>query len=360
MFCTQPFNHIDVIVENDMMQIQPCNVWSGHRFTGGDYSEYIKPIQTKIKKNFSHGCKICKVDEALGSNSRRLSSNQLSKDQNFRTDKIFSVGLRYGTLCNAKCMICDHTRSTGWIKDAIKLGRDVEPQYLMDKTKMIDIKHVYQNFDLTDLKYVEFHGGEPLLHSYPEQFLKLFGNQSTVVKINTNGSILPNKDLIKELSKCKRVDILLSIDDIEDRFELLRYPLKWNKIMENLEWYKQQQYRIAVTPTISTLNIWYIEKFFKWLLINVGTDIYPQFVDFPSYLNIKHLNAGVKKILKEQLSFADKSLKAVTSRIDQDGQDHTTEMLNYVQKLDAIRNTNFPTVFKEWYDVIQDSLHRKS
>ena len=360
MFCTQPFNHIDVIVENDMMQIQPCNVWSGHRFTGGDYNEYIKPIQTKLKKNFSHGCKICKVDEALGTNSRRLSSNQLSKDQNFRTDKIFSVGLRYGTLCNAKCMICDHTRSTGWIKDAIKLGRDVEPQYLMDKTKMIDIKHVYQNFDLTDLKYVEFHGGEPLLHSYPEQFLKLFGNQSTVVKINTNGSILPNKDLIKELSKCKRVDILLSIDDIEDRFELLRYPLKWNKIMENLEWYKQQQYRIAVTPTISTLNIWYIEKFFKWLLINVGTDIYPQFVDFPSYLNIKHLNAGVKKILKEQLSFADKSLEAVTSRIDQDGQDHTTEMLNYVQKLDAIRNTNFPTVFKEWYDVIQDSLHRKS
>ena len=215
--------------------------------------------------------------------------------------KSISVGLRYGTLCNAKCMICDHTRSTGWIKDAIKLGRDVEPQYLMDKTKMIDIKHVYQNFDLTDLKYVEFHGGEPLLHSYPEQFLKLFGNQSTVVKINTNGSILPNKDLIKELSKCKRVDILLSIDDIEDRFELLRYPLKWNKIMENLEWYKQQQYRIAVTPTISTLNIWYIEKFFKWLLINVGTDIYPQFVDFPSYLNIKHLNAGVKKILKKQL-----------------------------------------------------------
>ena len=64
--------------------------------------------------------------------------------------------------------------------------------------------------------------------------------------------------------------------------------------------------------------------------------------------------------LKEQLSFADKSLEAVTSRIDQDGQDHTTEMLNYVQKLDAIRNTNFPTVFKEWYDVIQDSLHRKS
>ena len=360
MFCTQPFNHIDVIVENEILQIQPCNVWSGHRFTGGDYDKYIKPIQTQLKENFADGCEICKVNETFSFNSRRISANQFSKSKNFNTEKIFSVGLRYGTLCNARCMICDYTRSTGWIKDAIQLGEHVEPQYVMNKTKMVDIENVFQNFDLSHLQYVEFHGGEPLLHSYPEQFLQLFGNESTVVKINTNGSILPNKNLIKAFSKCKRVDILLSIDDIEDRFEILRYPLKWNKIMHNLEWYKQQDYRIAVTPTISTLNVWYLEKFFKWLLANIGTDIYPQFVDFPLYLNIKHLNSDCKNLLKEQLSFAGNSLQSITSKIDQDGEDYTQEMLNYIKKLDTMRNTDFPTVFKEWYNVIQDSLHRKS
>ena len=290
MFCTQPFNHIDVIVENEILQIQPCNVWSGHRFTGGDYDKYIKPIQTQLKENFANGCQICKVNETFNFNSRRISANQFSKSKNFNTEKIFSVGLRYGTLCNARCIICDHTRSTGWIKDAIQLGRHVEPQF----------------------------------------------------------------------AKCRRVDILSSIDDIEDRFEILRYPLKWNKIMHNLEWYKQQDYRIAVTPTISTLNVWYLEKFFKWLLANIGTDIYPQFVDLPLYLNIKHLNSDCKNLLKEQLSLAGNSLQSVTSKIDQDGEDYTREMLNYIKKLDTMRNTDFPTVFKEWYNVIQDSLHRKS
>ena len=27
MFCTQPFNHIDIIVENDQVLLQPCNTW---------------------------------------------------------------------------------------------------------------------------------------------------------------------------------------------------------------------------------------------------------------------------------------------------------------------------------------------
>ena len=39
MFCTQPFNHIDIIVENNEVMLQPCNVWTSKRFNIKEYQE---------------------------------------------------------------------------------------------------------------------------------------------------------------------------------------------------------------------------------------------------------------------------------------------------------------------------------
>ena len=36
MFCTNPFNHMDVVVENENILIQPCNVWAGKKLSIND------------------------------------------------------------------------------------------------------------------------------------------------------------------------------------------------------------------------------------------------------------------------------------------------------------------------------------
>ena len=102
----------------------------------------------------------------------------------------------------------------------------------------------FDNFDLDDLKYVEFHGGEPLMQSYPVEFLKKIKNlDQLIVKFNTNLTLLPSPELNDLLKKCKRVDFLLSVDDIGDRYEMLRYPGKWDVFTKNIDTLKKEGYK---------------------------------------------------------------------------------------------------------------------
>lgn len=361
MFCTQAFNHIDVIVENEHVKMQPCNVWKGQRYeqniNNETYAEWVSEKQKILKNNFTPQCINCQEAEKIGATSRRLSSNSFSNDNGFPTDSIVSIGLRYGTLCNARCMICDHTRSTGWVKDALSLGSNVHDRHKVKKNKLPKIERLFDNFDLSNLKFVEFHGGEPLLHSYPEDFLEHFANPSLTVKINTNGSIFPSAHLQKMFAKCKQVDILLSIDDINQRFEQLRFPLQWNDLTTNIESYKKLNVKLAVTPTISALNIWYLNELLEWSIKNVSIEIFPQFVDdYKPFLNIENLNKELKDKLLLRFDKPNVLHRSIRQRLLQEGQDLTSDLLNYIKSLDNLRSTNFPQQLGEWHGIVESTL----
>jgi hypothetical protein len=194
---------IDVIVENEHVYVNPCNHWSTH-LSIDQYKKNIKNIQNTLKTKFHKCCGICSNEEKYGARSRRQAVNQFHKDNQLLLDKIQSIGLRYGTLCNSKCIICSHVRSSGWINDSIELGVDVNPKFLFKKNKMPGVDFLFTQFDLSDLKYVEFHGGEPLMQTYPLEFLKKIKNlKQLVVKFNTNLTVLPSQQLQEILKKCK-------------------------------------------------------------------------------------------------------------------------------------------------------------
>ena len=363
MFCSQAFNHVDVIVENQHVQMQPCNVWSGQKYesrlSNQTYFEWVSSKQKILKDKFTAQCDSCKNAESIGMTSRRLSCNSFTKQNNLPTNSIASVGLRYGTLCNAKCMICDHTRSTGWVKDALSLGINVDDRYKMKKKEMPDMQTIFSNFDLSQLKFVEFHGGEPLLHTYPEEFLECFGNEALTLKINTNGSVFPSPRLQKLFATCKQVDILLSIDDIGGRFELLRHPIKWKDLLSNIQGYKKLNVRLAVTPTISALNIWYFDEFLQWVIKNCSIEIYPQFVVGDKvFLDIKNLHSNIKQKLLNRFTKDSKLHNSIRQQLLQEGQDLTQDLINYIESLDKLRGTNFQQQLGKWYEIIQDTLHR--
>ena len=48
MFCTQPFNHIDVVVENDKVLLQPCNVWTAKKLNINEYKNNIQEVKDTI------------------------------------------------------------------------------------------------------------------------------------------------------------------------------------------------------------------------------------------------------------------------------------------------------------------------
>ena len=91
MFCTQPFNHIDVIVENEKVQLQPCNVWSSKRHGIIDYQKNIQEIQNTLKENYYYpGCETCFREDKNNIRSRRVAQNQFSNDNNISTKKLQS------------------------------------------------------------------------------------------------------------------------------------------------------------------------------------------------------------------------------------------------------------------------------
>ena len=355
MFCTQPFNHIDIIVENDKVMLQPCNVWSGERYTINEYKNNVQDLKDILQKSYYYpNCKVCYYEDKKNIRSRRVAQNEFVKDNQLSVTKLQSLGVRYGTLCNSKCMICSHSRSSSWVVDSEKLGYKIEPQYRFKKNLLPGVDIFFDNFDLDDLRYVEFHGGEPLMQSYPYEFLKKVKRlDQLIVKFNTNLTVLPSKELNDLLQKCKRVDFLLSVDDIEDRYEILRYPGKWQKFIKNIEIIKQQGYKTMVYNCLSSLNIFYCIEFYKWATKNFGNEVHSQFVTDNHILDISYLPQYSKDVVLEKIkNYKGKIFDSIRANLNIKNEDYSEDLKKYILDLDKIRETNFLKTFKEWWTIL--------
>jgi hypothetical protein len=323
MFCTQPFNHIDIIVENDKVMLQPCNVWSEDKYTMEGYKAGVASLQEALKTKFHNGCKICKNEEAQKIRSRRQATNEFAQDNKLSMTKLQSLGVRYGTLCNSKCMICGHSRSSSWVVDSEKLGYEIEEQHRFKKNLLPGVDVFFDNFDLGDLRYVEFHGGEPLMQ------------------------------LDELLKKCKRADFLLSVDDIGPRYEILRYPGKWGMFVNNMETLKQRGYRTMAYNTMSSLNIFYAVEFYKWAVKNFGNEVHSQFVVDKKHLDISYLPQHAKDCVLEQIAnYKGKIFDSIRQKLNTNKEECSQELIKYILDLDGIRNTNYPETFKEWWTIL--------
>jgi sulfatase maturation enzyme AslB (radical SAM superfamily) len=358
MFCTQPFNHIDIIVENDQVLLQPCNTWHiKKKFSIAEYKDNIEELRTTLKHTYHHaGCRDCIKNDKMKIRSRRVVQNEFSEDNNLSTDRIQSLGVRYGTLCNSKCMTCTHMRSSSWVADAEKLGLHIDDKYRFKKNLLPGVDVFFDNFDLDDLRYVEFHGGEPLMQSYPYEFLKKVKKlDQLVVKVNTNLTVMPSPELEELLKKCKRVDFLLSVDDIGPRYDMLRFPGKWDTFVNNMETLKQRGYRTMAFNVLSSLNIFYAVEFYKWAVKNFGNEVHSQYVVDISHMDISYLPQHAKdRVLERIADYKGKLFDSIRTKLNDKNEDLVDDLKKYIIDLDGIRNTNYPGTFSEWWDILTE------
>jgi hypothetical protein len=355
MFCTQPFNHIDVIVENEKVLLQPCNVWASKRYDIKDYQNKIKEIQNTLQENYHYpGCETCFREDKNNIRSRRVAQNQFSNNNNLSTKRLQSLGIRYGTLCNSKCMICSHHRSSSWVGDAEKLGIEIKEQHRFKKKLLPGMDVFFENFDLDDLRFAEFHGGEPLMQGYPVEFLrKVKKLDQLIVKFNTNLTLLPSNELNTLLKKCKRVDFLLSVDDTGDRYEILRFPGKWDIFLKNMSIIKNSNYRVMAYNCLSSLNIFYCVDFYKWATKNFGVEVHSQFVTDNEILDISYLPQHAKDVILEKIkNYKGKIFDSIRNKLNIQKDDRSEKLVKYILDLDRIRKTNYPDIFKEWYTIL--------
>jgi len=330
-------------------------VWNAEKLNIKDYKNNIQQVKDTLSKTYYYpGCEVCFSEDKNNVRSRRVAQNKFSQDNNLSTQKLQSLGVRYGTLCNSKCMICNHHRSSSWVTDAEKLGLEIKDQHRFKKSLLPGVEVFFENFDLDNLKFVEFHGGEPLMQKYPTEFLRKIKNlDQLIVKFNTNLTVLPAPELQELLKKCKRVDFLLSVDDTGDRYEILRFPGKWDIFLKNMAIIKNLNYRVMAYNCLSSLNIFYCVDFYKWATKNFGVEVHSQFVTDNKILDISYLPQHAKDVVLEKLkNYKGKIFDSIRNKLNIQKDDRSDRLVKYILDLDRIRNTNYPEVFKEWYTIL--------
>jgi len=330
-------------------------VWNAEKLNIKDYKNNIQQVKDTLSKTYYYpGCEVCFSEDKNNVRSRRVAQNKFSQDNNLSTQKLQSLGVRYGTLCNSKCMICSHARSSSWVTDAEKLGLEIKDQHRFKKSLLPGVEVFFENFDLDNLKFVEFHGGEPLMQKYPTEFLRKIKNlDQLIVKFNTNLTVLPAPELQELLKKCKRVDFLLSVDDTGDRYEILRFPGKWDIFLKNMAIIKNLNYRVMAYNCLSSLNIFYCVDFYKWATKNFGVEVHSQFVTDNKILDISYLPQHAKDVVLEKVkNYKGKIFDSIRNKLNIQKDDRSDRLVKYILDLDRIRNTNYPEIFKEWYTIL--------
>jgi len=256
--CLDVYKNLNIQIENNSVALSPCCLFPIQPVDKIDFYEnhLLKSVRQQWDQNIiPTPCQGC---------NRKDDSNRWYNDNGYDNTSIDLIRLDYwtGDTCNLRCAICNPNNSSAW-KEELKI-----PSVERKNT----INYAWKDLELSQLKFVHFNGGEPLLSKEHVAFLEAILDKSQVhLNYNTNGTILPSSKLLKLWSQFKLVQLDFSIDDIGDRFEYQRYPAKWHKVAENLQWFIDNSpvnCMFAVNTTVSILNLSNLENLNTWLKYN--------------------------------------------------------------------------------------------
>lgn len=321
--CYDAFKNVGIASYENRLAISPCCISLEKSVDTIDFKNdsYLTQIREEWNLGkFPSACNSCKRAESAGMVSRRQGVNQWYKDHNCDNTDIELIRLDYwtGDLCNLACVICGPRDSSRWKQELLIP--------IQSRTRIVN--KFWRSLDLTKLRFIHFWGGEPLLIKEHIEFLKDIPDKSKVhINYNTNATILPNQSLLDLWSEFQLVQLDFSIDDIGERFEYQRYPAKWSKVVDNLQWFinhAPHNCMFAVNTSVGLLNHANIDNLTQWLKENFHTN---RFTD-----PIEHRQQLVHGIF---------------------GLDQSKEKaIEFLTACDLRRGTNWKTTFPELVDTV--------
>ena len=362
---------------------------TGHNFKNHTIEEiHNSEFTRKIRKQFLAGerpneCSTCWIKEDAGGKSRRTFTNKMYKDT-FDYDKAVQLtepngsttqmpiywDLRFGNLCNLKCVMCGPQSSNMWYKDWAKVHNtdhfydsgtkiniaDGKKQRGNDHVSEYDwwqSEHFWEQLEnnMDQLEHVYLVGGEPMLIEHHYVFLQklidagVAGN--VTLEYDTNITNVHQR-AIDQWKHFKKLMLRVSIDDFGEQNDYIRFPSKWYKLDENVK-------RIdSVLPNtqIEISVTWQILNAFTFLKLLDHFDNYYiniRILSAPDMFDAKHLSKQAKLDIidmYENSIHKDKLLHLINYlnvHIDYDSNPYACA--EFVEKLDKIRGTNWNKVF---------------
>lgn len=345
-------------------------------------------------------CQKCFNEEANGIQSKRQWETMVWKER-VDIDSIVSkteidgslpvnvpyFDLRLGNMCQLKCVMCSPHDSSSWIKDwklQYPKYKTLELRQDQDWNRKFDYTW-YQKGSFLDtmksqsqhIRELYFAGGEPLLipehYKILEYMVETGASKNCVLRYNSNGVELPSH-LFQLWKEFKQIKFNFSLDAVGLKNNYIRYPSKWNSIVQNLHVLDTTPDNVTVNIAcaVQLLNVCYLAELAEWKLqkrfkkINLspygGGIIGTHLVYFPSYLNIRVLPEELKNIAANSItqfinfqesnsdfnsqSYGKQRWQGIINyMMQEDWSDKLPSTIEYLEQCDSTRGTNFRSVF---------------
>jgi organic radical activating enzyme len=335
-------------------------------------SENFKTIRKKmINGEFPPECKTCYFYEKNNVYSKRMESNlkfkhlidgsysNTNEDGSLKNVNYKYIELRLGTVCNLKCVTCNPFSSNRWNEDVgVFKDTEFESNYFKCDIRTEWFRDTKFYDDLLNhcdgLEEIWINGGEPTLIKEHAYFLEKLIDSGKSKEINLHYSInvtsLPDKfiDIWKQF---KNVRLHLSIDDLYERNDYVRYGSQWGNIFENFK--KAIKYkdifRIEVCQTVSALNVFNIDEFKKFFN-QFGIIIAHNYVHHPTFLHVSVIPPEMKeKILNNLVNLREDEIERLKTEINREiDEKELDKFKSFISLLDTKRNLNIGNYLKEW------------
>ena len=255
------------------------------------------------------GCENCYVKEESGLKSvRNLFNEEYLTEDNF-DPKLKDLHLEISNICNFKCVICGHSKSSRWYSDEkyLKTLVDREGFDIDLNNKIIDSFDSLHDLDYSNIEALRFLGGEPLLDDRFLDVLDRVDLSKTFIMISTNNSIDPTDKWLKYLDKAKKLAIMISVDGINDVGEFVRDGMNFEKFVSNLKIWDQL---LSSKPSsymfyhfvVSNFNVTNLKDSYEYLTSLYDAEFTFSFCkNHPKYLDISYLPLQVKDYIISEL-----------------------------------------------------------
>lgn len=327
------------------LEYRPCCLFSTRQAVDAPEEDHIRyrKMLNNVDANTDPRCQQCQkfIRHNLRKTWREVSFNIVPEDA-ILGDASY-LELQTDRTCNGGCIICGPWYSTFWANELKQIRINPATDPLDQILKLVDI---------TKTRKINFLGGEPFLSTTDSRVLPLIPHPEIVnLQYTTNGSIYPSQSRIDLWSRHKSVLINFSLDGIGNRFEYVRYPLKWEVVNRNIVRMIQEMPSNVIfkaNHTVNILNLYYHDEFDNWYseVKKLGRLNDYTFSPTNGVLSAFPVTDKLLKKLKEKYHADSKVLKLINNNVDND----KTEMLEFITELDTRRGLNWRTVFPEIAD----------
>lgn len=249
----------------------------------GEYFTSIRKQMLEGKKPYQCGkCWGMESDlltaEANGDQLVRGSLPRLNIDTKVETrdttpgpSKIRYLETGISSLCNMACIMCGPQASSTIF--SIHNPKKKIPKGFHESNDNI-------NDDLSELRYLKFVGGEPMLEHKHDDLLEKVIEQNEnpknlAIEYHTNASHFPSERVIESWKRIGKIIIIFSLDGVGEKATLQR-PGKynWQMIEDNVNRYRELSNEINIefssNTVMTALNIGQITDIADWLYEKVG------------------------------------------------------------------------------------------